>query len=125
MLSSDETLYGLMLQAWINNTNAQLLAAKIACMPESDPVLESELKLLLSRQIDLQIQAVRHNRQKTAKMLEVMDSSIQALQDGRDATVDRRYRMLTRTAKSAAVSSKPSGGEAAKSKPAPAAKDED
>ena len=123
VLVADETLYDLMLQAWVNNSHAQLLAARIACMPEPDPALEGELKRLLTRQVDLQIQVVRHNRQRTAKILEVMDSSIRALQDTREATVERRYRMLTRATKPAAASSKPSVGEPAKSKSAPATKD--
>jgi hypothetical protein len=120
---SDEALYDLLLQSWINNSSAELLAARIACAAEPVPALDDELKRLLSRQIDLQIQAVQHNRQKTAKMLEVMDSSIRSLEDSRGMMVERRYRMLTRAAKPAAGPSKPTAEKPAQPKAASAAKD--
>jgi hypothetical protein len=100
---SDEALYNLMLQAWINNSNAELLAARIACAAEHPPALDEELKRLLSRQVDLQIQIVEHNRQKTLTALEAMDSSIRSLQDSREQMIERRFRMLTRAAKPAAT----------------------
>jgi hypothetical protein len=112
---ADETQYDLMLQAWINNSNAELLAARIACSAESPPALEEELKRLLSRQVDLQIQIVEHNRQKAAKSLEAMDASLRALEDGRGTMVERRYRMLTRAAKPAATA-KPTADKPATAK---------
>lgn len=90
----DETLHGLMLEAWKVDSEIKLLAAKYSVAMQKDPAVEAQLKALLYRQVDLQRRQVEHNRDRAAATLKGMEANIKMLADKREEFVQRRFQNL-------------------------------
>jgi hypothetical protein len=98
---SDEILYGLMLDGWKTQSRAQVLAARIACAAERDPALEAELRGLIAKKVDLELQTIAHNRDRTLKVVEGLENSLKQLEANREEIIERRINALTRGNKKA------------------------
>jgi hypothetical protein len=92
----DEKLYELLREAWTVNSRIELLAARLACAREKNVTLESELKRLLYKQVDLQRQQVEHNRERLLASLKNMEANLTWLAENRESLVEKRFRNLTR-----------------------------
>lgn len=114
IMTGDEKLHGLMLDAWKVNSRIEVLAAQLATSKEKDPTQQEALKQLLFRHVDLQRQVVEHNREKLLESLKGMEANIKLLEEKREEMVDRRFRNLIGPRKAASTpQDKPSA------KPAP------
>jgi hypothetical protein len=94
--AGDEALYALTLEIWQVESQVKVLAARLAVAATGDPKLESEIKELLYKQVDLQRRIVEHNRDKVLKTLEAMNANVKLLSEKRDEFVERRLQNLIR-----------------------------
>jgi hypothetical protein len=92
---NDEKLHGLMLEAWKVNSRIEVLAARIANLPEKDARLEAQLRKLLYEQVDLHRLTVEHNRERTLAAAKVMEANIKLLQERREEIAERRFLQYT------------------------------
>lgn len=95
----DETLHGLMLEAWKVDSEIKLLAARYSVAAQKDPTVEARLKELLYRQVDLQRRQVEHNRDRALATLKGMEANIKLLADKREEFVQRRFQNLIQVRK--------------------------
>jgi hypothetical protein len=92
---SDPERYALDLEAWKIQSRIQLILARMTM--GTTPELEAELRQSIEDQLAIQRNQLVETRRRLAERMSQLDASIDRLERGHDAQVDRRVQALVRS----------------------------
>ncbi len=95
--SRDSERYRLTLERWEVDSRIRLLAARVSVMGTSDD--QSELKSLLTKRVDLQLELLRHDQKMAEKRIEKIQNSIKDIEQNRESFVDSELTKIKRSIK--------------------------
>ncbi len=95
--SRDSERYRLTLERWEVDSRIRLLAARVSVMGSSDD--QSELKSLLTKRVDLQLELLRHDQKMAEKRIEKIRNSIRDIEQNRESLVDGDLTKIKRSSK--------------------------
>jgi exonuclease VII large subunit len=91
----DRDRYELELQAWVIQSNIQLLAARLA-MSDS-PALRAELRQLLDNQFELRVQLAQADHDRAVERLNRLEDQLRRLADNRAEILEREFQAVTKS----------------------------
>jgi hypothetical protein len=86
--------YELALKAWKLDSRIRLLAARMTMT--DDPALEAELRDALQARLDAKREQLQFERDRAAERVQMLESSLDAIQRDPAAALDREYERVTR-----------------------------
>ncbi|MFH1303518.1 MAG: hypothetical protein ABIK07_20865 [Planctomycetota bacterium] len=95
--SRESERYRLTLERWEVDSRIRLLAARVSVMGTSDD--KSELKSLLTKRVDLQLELLRYDQKMAEKRIEKIQNSIKEIEKNRETLVDTELTKIKRSIK--------------------------
>jgi hypothetical protein len=89
--------YEVSLQIWKLDSRIRLLAARVLLVKNPDPKLEEQLRKALGERVDLRLQQMQMDRERTLNRLKKLDADIAKLQGDRDGAVELQFKRVKRS----------------------------
>lgn len=93
----DNERYRLTLERWEVDSRIRLLSARVSVMGSSED--KTQLKDLVKKRIDLQLELLRHDQRMAEKRIEKIQKSISEIEQNRDKYVDAEFKKVNRNIK--------------------------
>jgi hypothetical protein len=93
----DRARYELELEAWVVESNIQLLVARLAM--KDDNVLREELRSLLGRRVDIKLRLLLGERERHLERLRKLDEQVDRYNTGRSEMIEKQFKLLTDSCK--------------------------